>query len=148
MLPSNLQNDLDGRDDILSENRLSFEEVQAALKACKDYERSERELTLQSDPNIFFNQYGIPGLVYLDFVQKQTMGDPNLLGFFYYGGGSKSSVSMEGSVDDMVDVGLHEVYHSMFAHSETAHRYMESKGAFDDPRNTLKLRRQVDSRYN
>ena len=42
----------------------------------------------EKDPLVFFNQYNLPILVYLEFVQKQVMGDPNLLGYFYFGGNS------------------------------------------------------------
>jgi len=102
----------------------------------------------EKDPLVFFNQYNLPILVYLEFVQKQVMGDPNLLGYFYFGGNSESRVSMEGSIDDILNVGMHEVYHSMFSHSETQHRFMEYHGAFNDPRNYKKLRRQIGPKYN
>ncbi|MBI2106167.1 hypothetical protein HYT56_05035 [Candidatus Woesearchaeota archaeon] len=108
----------------------------------------EFEKSIEKDPNIFFNQYNLPILVYLEFVQKNVMGDPDLLGYFYFGGNSESKVSMEGSIENILDVGMHEIYHSMFSHSETQHRYMESKGAFNNPRNYEKLRMQIDSRYN
>ncbi|MBI2507909.1 hypothetical protein HYV89_03050 [Candidatus Woesearchaeota archaeon] len=101
---------------------------------------------IEKDPNLFFGLYDVPVLIYLEFGDRQAMGDPNLLGFYNFSEGSKSRVLLE-TIDEAVNVGLHEVYHAMFAHSETQHRYMESQGAFNDPRNYRKIRSLIDNFY-
>lgn len=102
---------------------------------------------IEKDPNLFFGLYQDPILVYLEFGDKQAMGDPDLLGFYYFGGGSKSRVLLE-SIDEAVSIGMHEIYHAMFSHTESQHRFMEYHGAFSDPKNYRKLRRQIDPSYN
>ena len=102
---------------------------------------------IEKDPNLFFGLYDSPILVYLEFGDKQAMGDPDLLGFYNFSEGSKSRVLLE-SIDEAVNVGIHEIYHAMFAHTETQHRYMESTGTFNDPRNYRKINRLIDPRYN
>ncbi len=102
---------------------------------------------IEKDPNLFFGLYDTPVIVYLEFGDKQAMGDPDLLGFYNFSEGSKSRVLLEG-IEEVVNVGMHEVYHAMFTHSETQHRYMESKGAFNDSRNYKKVIRLIDPRYN
>ena len=108
---------------------------------------SDLTSVIEKDPNLFFGLYDNPVIVYLEFGDKQAMGDPGLLGFYNFSEGSKSRVLLEG-IEEAVSVGMHEVYHAMFAHSETQHRYMESNGAFDDYRNYRKIRRMIDPRYN
>jgi len=102
---------------------------------------------IEKDPNLFFGLYDNPVLVYLEFGDKQAMGDPNLLGFYNFSEGSKSMVLLE-SIDEAVNVGMHEVYHAMFAHTETQHQYMESHGTFNDSRNYRKIRSLIDNSYN
>jgi hypothetical protein len=93
----------------------------------------------ENDPHIFFDQYGNLKLVYLDFHGDQmSMGDPDLLGQFYFGGGSKSDV-LGLELGEAVRVGIHEIEHGNYAHSEETHRLMESNHGFSDYRNYSKL---------
>jgi hypothetical protein len=97
-------------------------------------------MKLEKDPNIFFDQYGNPRLVYVNFHgDRSSMGDPGLLGQYYWNGGSKADVLGE-DLSDAVSVGIHEVEHGHYAHSETEHRFMESGSGFSDSRNYSKLR--------
>jgi hypothetical protein len=98
--------------------------------------------TVENDPLIFRDQYGNPRLIYLDFhPDKQSMGDPGLLGQLYWYGGSKCDVVTNGGEEETIGVGVHEIVHDFYAHSETEHRLKENSPGFSDLRNYEKIRR-------
>lgn len=96
---------------------------------------------ITTDPNIFWDQYGNPRLVYLEIRgSKEMMGMPGLLGMFYWNGGSRGDALEDGDLEETVSTMVHEIEHGNYAHSETQHRLMESNSGFSDPRNYRKAR--------